>query len=195
MATKALELREGKLDAQLDALAQRSEKLVEQEALLAAGKLSLQASNSALTAATCTKISYMVPRHMQDSASFVKQLASFFSSERISQLLHQAEQRKAEAAQEAAARAATAAADAAAAAAEKQAHADEEIREARASEERGRSWLQRKEAELAVRAEAAARADEDAFGRARAAAAAAAERDAELARRAEELQAQGRALV
>ena len=97
--------------------------------------------------------------------------------------------------QEAATAAATKAAEATREASERRQRADEEVKAVRAMEEQSRAWLQRKEAELAAKLDAAAAAEASAEQKAQAAAAAAQEQQQELARSRQQLQAEEEALV
>ena len=107
----------------------------------------------------------------------------------------QIDQQRLRAQQEAASAAAAAAAEALREAAERRQRADEEVTAVRTMEERSRAWLQRKEAELAAKLDAAAAAEEAAGRQSRAAAAAAQEQQQELARSRQQLQAQEESLV
>ena len=107
----------------------------------------------------------------------------------------QIDQQRLRAQQEAATAAATAAAEATQEAAERRQRAEEEMRAVRAMEEQSRAWLQRKEAELAAKLDAAAAAKAAAEQQAQAAAAATHEQQQELARSKQQLQAAEEALV
>ena len=107
----------------------------------------------------------------------------------------QVDQQRLCALQEAASAAAAAAAEATREAAERRQRADEEMTAVRAMEEQSRAWLQRREAELASKLDAAAAAQEAAEQKACAAAAAAQEQEQEIARARQQLQAQQEVLV
>ena len=107
----------------------------------------------------------------------------------------QIDQQRLRAQQEAASAAAAAAAEATREAVERRQRAEEELTAVRAMEEQSRAWLQRKEAELASKLDAAAAAEEAAQQKAQAAAAAAQEQQQELSRSRQQLQAEEESLV
>lgn len=107
----------------------------------------------------------------------------------------QIDQQRLRAQQEAASAAAATAAEATREAAQRRQRAEDELTAVRATEEQSRAWLQRKEAELASKLDAAAAAEEAAQQKGRAAAAAAQEQQLELARIRQQLQAEEEALV
>lgn len=107
----------------------------------------------------------------------------------------QIDQQRLRAQQEAASAAAAAAAEATREAVERHQRAEEELKAVRAMEEQSRAWLQRKEAELASKLDAAAAAQEAAQEKAQTAAAAAHEQEQELSRSRQQLQAEEESLV